>query len=122
MAGGPSRPLTVVPGRRSSKVKRPPVSPFIVAVVLLVVEVVLALRSRAELGAHLVGAMLGMFVSVLILGWFRHALNKTRSSGNFAEWAFIIESSKAMWFCVLASWIIGTWHLWVAMYEWLRPA
>lgn len=130
---GPSGPP--VPGGRGPRVsppstpassggtKRPPLIHFGGVLALVLVELWLMARStKVDVGAHFLGAALGMFVSVVVLGMFRLSLNRRRASGAFSEWGGPVESSKFMWTLVLASWGIGTWHLWLAMYEILRPA
>jgi hypothetical protein len=106
---------------KSSVVQRPPLLPFAVIVLLLLIEIGLMQISKLEIGPHLSGATLGMFASVIVLGWFRQALNNRRSTGSFSEWGGPLESTKAMWTLVVTSWLVGTWHLFVAMYELLRP-
>lgn len=107
----------------SGGVKRPPLVHFAVALVLVMVELWLMVQSsKVDVGSHFAGAALGMFVSVVVLGTFRLALNRRRASGAFSEWGGPIESTKFMWILVLTSWGLGTWHLWLAMYEILRPA
>jgi hypothetical protein len=69
----------------------------------------------------LIGALLGMFGSVALLGWFRQALNLRRSSNSFSDWAGPFESTKYVSVLVLASWILGVVHLYISVYELLRP-
>lgn len=107
-------------GKRS-KIQRPPLLPFAVIVLLLLLEISLMQISKLEIGPHLSGAALGMFASVVVLGWFRQALNNRRSTGSFSEWGGPLESTQVMWIMVVTSWLVGTWHLFVAIYELLRP-
>lgn len=106
---------------KSSKIQRPPLLPFAVIVLLLVIEIGVMQVSKLEIGPHLGGATLGMFASIVVLGWFRQALNNRRSTGSFSEWGGPLESTQAMWILVVTSWLVGTWHLFVAIYELLRP-
>lgn len=128
LPGNPAQPGlpggSSISGPSSSKqLRRPPIAHFLVGACLLVIEAWLMIRSsKVDSGAHLLGALLGMFVSIILLGIFRQSLNSRRASGSFSEWAGPIESTKAMWIIILVSWGLGTWHLWLAMYEILRPA
>jgi len=107
----------------SSKAQRPPLLHFGVALLLIVIELWMMMQStKVDVGSHFLGAAIGMFMSVVVLGHFRQSLNGRRSSGAFSEWGGPIESTKMMWGLVLISWVGGTWHLWIAMYEVLRPA
>jgi hypothetical protein len=62
-----------------------------------------------------------MFGSVALLGWFRQSLNLRRSSNSFSDWAGPFESTKYVSALVLASWVLGVIHLYVSVYEILRP-
>jgi len=95
--------------------------PVLVSAVLLGVEFWLVLKDRNQTGIHLVGALLGMFGSVALLGWFRQSLNLRRSSNSFSDWAGPFESTKYVSVLVLASWVLGVIHLYVSVYEMLRP-
>jgi len=106
---------------RSAKIQRPPLLPFGVIVLLTFIEIGLMQVSKLEIGPHLTGAILGMFASIVVLGWFRQALNNRRSTGSFSEWGGPLESTQVMWVFVVISWLVGTWHLFVALYELLRP-
>lgn len=132
--GAPGPSSLPVPGGRGPRVsppprptssggiKRPPLLHFVGALAVVVAELWLMARStKVDVAAHFLGAALGMFVSVAVLGTFRLSLNRRRASGAFSEWGGPVESTKFMWIVVLASWGLGTWHLWLAMYEILRP-
>lgn len=107
----------------TDSVSRPPWAPLALVGVAAAVEVWFLLETgRREIGSHLVAALLGMFASILILGWFRSVLNVRRSSRKFSEWSGPIESKTMMWILVAIAWGTGIVHLWIAMYEILRPA
>jgi hypothetical protein len=93
----------------------------ILSVALLAIEFWLVFKDRNQTGTHLIGALLGMFGSVALLGWFRQALNLRRSSNSFSDWAGPFESTKYVSVLVLASWILGVVHLYISVYELLRP-
>jgi len=112
----PSRPVR--PGRLS----RPPVTPVVLCGTILVVATVVLFLARGEdSGQHLVAAVLGMFGTVLVLGWFRQSLNIKRSGGSFSDWSGPWEATRYMWLLVLAGWIIGASNLYLAVYEYVRP-
>lgn len=122
-AGQPPIGSRPIGSSSSSKLKRPPLVHFGAALLLIVIEMWIMVQStKVDLAAHFLGAALGMFISVVVLGHFRQSLNSRRSSGAFSEWGGPVESTKVMWGLVLVSWVVGTWHLWIAMYEVLRPA
>ena len=107
--------------RGGSTLSRPPIIPVILSFALLAFEFWLVFKDRNQTGTHLIGALLGMFGSVALLGWFRQALNLRRSSNSFSDWAGPFESSKYVSVLVLASWVLGVIHLYVSVYELLRP-
>jgi len=120
--GGQGSLAPVSPSPRGgSSLSRPPLVPVILSVALLAIEFWLALKDRNQTGMHLIGALLGMLGSVAILGWFRQALNLRRSSNSFSDWAGPFESTKYVSVFVLASWVLGVVHLYVSVYELLRP-
>jgi len=110
------------PPSRDSKLSRPPIFPVVLLAILLGIELWLVTKDRNQTGLHLVGALLGMFGSVALLGWFRQALNLRRSSNSFSDWAGPFESSKYVSILVLASWVLGVVHLYFSIYEILRPS
>lgn len=119
---GPAKPVTPASGSKGgSSLSRPPLVPVLVTVVLLGIEIWLVLKDRNQTGVHLVGSFLGMFGSVGLLGWFRQSLNLRRSSNSFSDWAGPFESTKYVSALVLASWVLGVVHLYVSVYELLRP-
>ena len=119
---GPVRPVTPTSGSKGgSSLSRPPLVPVLASAVLLGVEFWLVLKDRNQTGIHLVGALLGMFGSVALLGWFRQSLNLRRSSNSFSDWAGPFESTRYVSVLVLASWVLGVIHLYVSVYEMLRP-
>lgn len=119
---GPVRPVAPTSGSKGrSSLSRPPLVPVLVSVVLLGIEIWLVLKDRNQTGVHLVGSLLGMFGSVALLGWFRQSLNLRRSSNSFSDWAGPFESTKYVSVLVLASWVLGVIHLYVSVYEILRP-
>ena len=120
--GGQSSLAPVGPSPKGgSSLSRPPIFPVILSVALLAIEFWLVLKDRNQTATHLIGALLGMFGSVALLGWFRQALNLRRSSNSFSDWAGPFESTKYVSVLVLASWILGVVHLYVSVYELLRP-
>jgi hypothetical protein len=110
------------PQSQNGKLSRPPIFPVVLLVILLGIELWLITKDRNQTGLHLVGALLGMFGSVALLGWFRQALNLRRSSNSFSDWAGPFESSKYVSILVLASWALGVMHLYFSIYEILRPS
>ena len=106
----------------NSKLSRPPILPVILLLLLFGIEFWLVLKDRDQTGFHLIGSLLGMFGSVAFLGWFRQALNLRRSSNSFSDWAGPFESAKYVSILVLASWVLGVMHLYVSIYEILRPS
>jgi hypothetical protein len=105
----------------SGKLNRPPLAPVFASLVLLGIGVWLITKDRNQIGVHLVGSLLGMFGSVVVLGWFRQSLNLRLSSNSFSEWAGPFESTKYMSVSVAASWVLGVIHLYFSVYEILRP-
>ena len=110
------------PASRNSKLSRPPLFSFVLILALLGIEFWLVQKDRNQTGVHLVGSLLGMFGSIVLLGWFRQSLNLRRSSNSFSDWAGPFESSKYVSFLVFASWVLGIMHLYISIYEILRPA
>jgi len=100
---------------------RPPVVPVIAAFLLLALELWLVYKDRSQVGIHIFGSLLGMFGSVLILGWFRQSLNLRRSSNSFSDWSGPFESTRYMSILVAASWLLGVMHVYFSVYELLRP-
>ena len=121
----PSLPGVVGPSTPSSSgsgsLKRPPWIPVVIAAVLLCLEFWLVSKERNLTQIHLVGALLGMFGSVALLGWFRQSLNLRRSTSSFSEWSGPFESTRYMSVLVFASWALGAIHLYISVYEILRP-
>jgi len=108
--------------KASSDLAQPPIVPLLVsvAIVVLVVFAVLAV-SRESVVAHLGASAIGMFGSVVVLGWFRQSLNVRRSTGSFAEWSGPWESTRYMWLLVSLAWLGGAFNVYFAVYELVRP-
>jgi len=124
IGGQSAGPATVGSSSKSkggSGLSRPPLIPVLITLLLIALEFWLVLKNRNQTGIHLFGSLLGMFGSVTLLGWFRQSLNLRRSSNSFSEWSGPFESTRYMSIFVAASWVLGGMHLYVAVYELLRP-
>jgi hypothetical protein len=64
---------------------------------------------------HIVGAALGMFISIALLGLFRQRLALSRSDGRFLDWR--MSSSRVMASVTTFAWIAGAANLFVICYE-----
>lgn len=64
---------------------------------------------------HYLGAALGMFVSVALLGWFRQRIAFSKSDGRFLDWR--VSSSRVMTSVTTFGWIAGIANLFVICYE-----
>lgn len=106
----------------SSDLARPPWVPILIcsAIIGIVVFVTLSV-DREAISTHLAAAALGMFGSVVVLGWFRHSLNVKRSTGSFSEWPGPWESTRYMWLLVTLAWLGGAANVYFAVYELVRP-
>lgn len=100
---------------------RPPLIPILCAFALVFLEVWFVLLKRNSANMHLLAAIIGLFGSVVLLGWFRQSLNLSRSTSSFSEWSGPFESTKYLSSFVLASWILGVINLYFSVYEKLRP-
>ncbi len=108
---------SVATGSRFSKSSRPPAVVVILAVVnamATVLLIALAGIQKADL-FHVVGAALGMFISVALLGLFRQRLALSRSDGRFLDWR--MSSSRVMASVTTFAWIAGAANLFVICYE-----
>lgn len=119
--GSPTRPTnrpSLSPSRR--KVLRPPVAPVTVLVfVLCFTGLTLVTAGRDTSKAHLVAALLGMFGSVLVFGWFRLVFNTRSSGGNFSDWG-VVSASTTAGIILILSWVFGTANLYLVVFEWAR--
>ena len=100
---------------------RPPLIPILCAVALVFLEVWFVLLKRDSANMHLLAAIIGLFGSVVLLGWFRQSLNLRRSTSSFSEWSGPFESTRYLSLFVIASWILGVINLYFSVYEKLRP-
>lgn len=122
-----ARPASTVsppPGGSSSRkrLSRPPLAPVIVLVVIAISAAsVVTIFSRNAVLPHLFAAVVGMFGSVLVLGWFRIQLNGRISSGNFSDWGAGLDSSRLVLLLVCSAWFLGSVNLFFSVYELLRP-
>lgn len=107
--------------RSSVKRGRPPLIPILCAIALVFLEVWFVLMDHSRENMHLLAAIIGLFGSVVLLGWFRQSLNLSRSTSSFSEWSGPIESTRYLSSFVLASWILGVINLYFSVYEKLRP-
>ena len=100
---------------------RPPLIPILCAVALVFLEVWFVLLKRNSANMHLLAAIIGLFGSVVLLGWFRQSLNLRRSTSSFSDWSGPFESTTYLSLFVIASWILGVINLYFSVYEKLRP-
>ena len=100
---------------------RPPLIPILCAGALVFLEVWFVLLKRNSANMHLLAAIIGLFGSVVLLGWFRQSLNLRRSTSSFSEWSGPFESTRYLSLFVIASWILGVINLYFSVYEKLRP-
>ena len=100
---------------------RPPLIPILCAFALVFLEVWFVLLKRSSANMHLLAAIIGLFGSVVLLGWFRQSLNLRRSTSSFSEWSGPFESTRYLSSFVLLSWILGVINLYFSIYEKLRP-
>jgi hypothetical protein len=115
-----SKPITSSRGERVG-LGRPPLVPVVATCILLSLELWLVSKNRSQVGIHVFGSLLGMFGSVVLLGWFRQSLNLRRSSNSFSDWSGPFESTRYMSILVAGSWVLGVMHLYFSVYELLRP-
>lgn len=102
------------------KPMRPPLAPAVVLIGLAMVGALSLVQvSRDASAVHLTAALVGIFGSVIVFGWFRLVVNSRSSSGNFSDWGFI-SSSQAIRILLLASWVLGVANLFLFVYEWAR--
>lgn len=117
----PTRPPhspAISPARR--KVLRPPLAPVLLLVfVLCFTGLTLVMARRDTSSMHLAAALLGMFGSVLVFGWFRLVFNTRSSGGNFSDWGVVGASTSAVIILIL-SWVLGTANLYLVVFEWAR--
>lgn len=111
VSGGDSRASQL---RNSS---RPPRSVAALAALNASVTVLLFVVAGTEKVdlRHYVGAAMGMFVSVVLMGWFRQRLALCRSDGRFLDWRF--SSSRVMTSVTTFTWLVGIANLFVICYE-----
>lgn len=65
--------------------------------------------------SHFGGFALGMFGSVLLLGWFRYRVNRARGSGSFRDWR--VSSLGLASALTSLSWLVGAGNLFIICYE-----
>ena len=118
---GPSAPGGLTKYAPPSKRSRPPLIPILCAIALFFLEVWFLFVGRERVTVHLLAAIIGLFGSVVLLGWFRQSLNLLRSTSSFSEWAGPFESTRYLSVFVLASWTLGVINLYFSVYEILRP-
>jgi len=108
---------SVPAGSRFSKSSRPPAVVVILAVVNAMATVLLIALAGIQKAdpSHVVGAALGMFISVALLGLFRQRLALSRSDGRFLDWR--MSSSRVMASVTTFAWIAGAANLFVICYE-----
>lgn len=96
---------------------RPPRLVVIVAVLntLMTVGLVFLAGIQEADPRHFVGTALGMFVSVVLLGWFRQRIALSRSDGRFLDWR--VSASSVMLGVTTFAWIAGVANLFVICYE-----
>ncbi len=82
---------------------------------LIVTFLILAFAEETSIPGHVVGAIIGMLVSVVLLGIFRQKLNESRSDGRFADWR--IPASKSSVMVTVAVWVLGVLHLFLIATE-----
>jgi len=106
------------PARR--QVLRPPLVPALVLVAIIVLGVLaLVLTRRDSNSVHSAAALLGMFGSVMVFGWFRLDANSRSSSGSFSDWGFV-SSAAAVRGLLMLAWGLGSINLFLVVYEWAR--
>ena len=108
---------TPADGRRAKMANRTPSRALFVGMVanLLVTFLILVFAKKTSIPGHVVGAIIGMFVSVVLLGIFRQKLNESRSDGRFADWR--IPASKSSVMVTVAVWVLGVLHLFLIATE-----
>jgi hypothetical protein len=100
-----------------SESARPPalLAIFLVANLLVPGGILGVLGFEGEPIGHAVGVFFGMFVAVVLLGFFRQSLNKRRASGRFADWR--ISSSGFAASTTTIAWTLGAINLFIVCYE-----
>jgi hypothetical protein len=101
------------PGRTQ---QGPPLAPIATCAAILVSQFVGLSANRSHTYLHLFLSLIGMFGSVVALGWFRHGLNNNRSSGRFGDWGGPIQSTGLIWVLVILSWISGVIKMFFSVY------
>lgn len=99
---------------------RPPFAPALVlGAIVLSGLFALATESRDSNLVHFAAALLGMFGSVMVFGWFRIVVNSRSSSGSFSDWGFVSSAATVRGLLMLA-WGLGSVNLFQVVYEFAR--
>ena len=120
-SGGSSSGVIKSSGGSGRTQQGPPVAPIATCAAILVSQFVGLSANRSHTYLHLFLSLIGMFGSVVALGWFRHGLNNNRSSGRFGDWGGPIQSTGLIWVLVISSWLSGVVNVFFAVYELVRP-
>ena len=116
--GGPTQLRPENPQRRPNrKLSRPPWIPILIVVALVGLEVWLLTKGRSEVTLHLVASLVGMFGSVVLLGWFRQDLNIRQSTNFFSDWRGPFEATRYMSVLTATTWLISSINLYFSVYE-----
>jgi hypothetical protein len=117
-SGAPAAASGTATGNSSRQVSgRPPtlMMVFLILNLLVPVTTIAAFGFSSEVPQHLLGVMFGMFVSVVLLGLFRQALNKRRGDGRFTDWR--ISSTTLSTLVSISAWMLGAVNLFVVCLE-----
>lgn len=108
------------PSRARKQMLRPPFAPALVlGAIVLSGLFALATESRDSNLVHFAAALLGMFGSVMVFGWFRIVVNSRSSSGSFSDWGFVSSAATVRGLLMLA-WGLGSVNLFQVVYEFAR--
>lgn len=120
--GQPQRTGIGNAGSSRRQLARPPLAPTMICFAILILLVYVTFEvPRDAVNVHLISAIVGLFGSVSLLGWFRQALNIRRSTGAFSEWPGRWESTRYMWLLVSLAWLGGAANVYFTVYELVRP-
>jgi len=67
---------------------------------------------------HIVGVVFGMFVSMILLGFYRQSLNTRRGDGRFTDWRFSATTLSTLF--TVTAWVLGAVNLFVVCLEYSR--
>ena len=117
LAGGSSNSV----GSTTSRVSARPTVLLMIALIAnltipLIVLIVYGLNG--EWIAHAIGVAFGMFLGVILLGFYRQALNLRRAIGRFADWR--ISSTSLATLIATSAWLAGAVNLFVVCWEFSR--